>query len=263
MKTKITSLCLALSFYAALSPAKTQPKPADFSGKWALDTSQPKNLPQGLKAYSMVVSQDAKQLKIETSIQGDLRPAPRLDGPYPGGGPRGTNYPAGQGNGVPGRGGIGLGRMGRIGGMGMPGGGERPMGEGMPVGGMPADGVGGRSGGAGGDKSHATIAAFSSYPRRAVFELDGSKTSAQLGGPRHASATLKATWAKSKQVLKMSADANDNSGMGGDILLKDQWKLSKDGRSLIVDRAVHSKRGSGTVRLIFHKQPVGGTNNAT
>lgn len=262
MKIKTMPLCLALAFGAALVPAKAPPKPADFSGKWVLDTSQTKNLPQGLESYSMVVKQDAQQLTVKSSLKGDLKPMGDLNGPNPGG-QQGAGYPGGP---IHGSGGIGMGRMGRMGGMGMPGGGEAPMGEGMPGGGLPAGGVGGRGGNRGSrgqGKSHGTIAAFVSYPRRAAYKLDGSETSAQLGGPMHTSATLKANWAKNNQVLKMSVDANAYSGMGSDMLLKDQWKLSKDGESLMVDRSVRSRGGSGTLHLVFHKQTSAASGSAS
>ena len=46
----------------------------------------------------------------------------------------------------------------------------------------------------------------------------------------------------------------DSDRKGGEIQVKDQWKLAKDGQFLMVDRAVHSGHGSSTVHLAFRKQ---------
>ena len=144
--------------------------------------------------------------------------------------------------------------------MGMPGGGgggsRGPMGEGMPGGGMPGGGGGGgRSRGE--NRSQAEIAALKLYPPSAVYKLDGSESTAMLGGPDGSDATLKAEWAKSGQILKLSMAGSEESRQRAEqVQVKDQWKLSKDGQSLMVDRSVRSPEGSGTVHLVFRKQAV-------
>jgi hypothetical protein len=254
-------LGLTLAFCCSLLQAKSPPKPVNFSGKWILDTGRTKNLPQGLESYSMAVSQNEQQLKVQTILQGDLKPERSPNGPYPSG-PEGAGspggYPAGSPNGYPG--GVG-------GGMGMPGGRERPMGEGLPGAGMPGgqtpmgEGIpgtgmpgGGRRTGAE-RRSQGSVAAFTLYPHSAVYNLNGSQSTAQFGGPAHSEGTLKADWAKNGKVLKLALTGQGNSGMGGGgIEMKDQWKLSKDGQSLIIDRSVRSERGSKTVHLIFRRE---------
>lgn len=248
---KILLCCLTLAFCSTLMQAKTPPKPANFSGNWVLDTSQTKKLPSGLEGYSMVVSQDEQQLKVQTSLQGDLRPRDDSNGQYPDGG-QGT----GRSGGYPGRRGGGMGLPGRIG-VGWPGGGMGgPMGGGMPGGRMPGGG-GGRPRGQG--RSQTGAAAFMLYPRAAVYKLDGTASTAQLGGPSRADATLRADWAKGGKLLKLSLLGNGGSG---DVRVKDQWKFSKDGPYLMVDRNVHSSRGSGSVHLVFRRQAVDSTNAA-
>lgn len=37
-------------------------------------------------------------------------------------------------------------------------------------------------------------------------------------------------------------------------MITEQWRLSKDGKSLMVDRTVKSAEGSGTVHLVFLKR---------
>ena len=43
---------------------------------------------------------------------------------------------------------------------------------------------------------------------------------------------------------------------------KGQWKLSKDGQFLKVDRAVRSRDGTGTVHFVFRKNGANLTNTA-
>jgi hypothetical protein len=232
---------LALAFSSTIVHAKEPSKAANFSGQWVLNFSQTKNPPAGLQGYSMVVNQDERQLKVETSLQGDLQRTPnRLN---PGG------YPGRSSGGYPGRrGGMG-GGMGRIG-MGMPGGGR-----GMPGGG------GGTPRGEG--PSQGNIAAYKLYPQGLVYKLDGSESTAQLGDAGQTDATSKAEWAKNGEVLKLSLVGNGDSGQrAGKIRVKDQWRLSEGGKYLMVDRSVKSPEGSGTVHLVFFKKEVGSTSAA-
>jgi hypothetical protein len=134
--------------------------------------------------------------------------------------------------------------------MGMPG----RVGIGMPGGGMGMPG-GGRSGEDG--RSEGIVAAYKLYPQSAVYKLDGSESTAQLGDPEQTSVTSKAEWAKSGAVGNRSS-----AQKGGKTQLKDQWKLSEDGQSLTVDRAVHSPDGSVNARVVFHKQTVVPSNGA-
>jgi hypothetical protein len=249
---KLLAAFLALIFGSVILHAKTPPKPADFAGNWLLDTSQTKNVPQGLESYTMLVTQSPQQLKVQTTLKGDLRPAPNLNGPHSQGG-QGTGYPGR----YPGRMGGGMGRMG---GMGMPMGGVGgPMGEGMP------GGVGMPSGGGGrprmGRQSVRTATAFTYYPKSAVYKLDGSESTAELGGPMHSDATSKAAWVKGNKELKLALTGNSEDG--GGVNLKEQWKLSKDGEHLLIDRTLRSPNGSKTVHLIFDKQPAGSAQSAS
>ncbi|MGH9448197.1 MAG: hypothetical protein ACRD3O_21125, partial [Terriglobia bacterium] len=98
-------------------------------------------------------------------------------------------------------------------------------------------------------------AAFTVYPGSAIYELNGAQSTAELGGPEHEDATSKATWAKHGKLLKLSLESSGDSGMSGrSIHVQDDWKLSKDGQSLLVDRTVHLARGSATFHMVFHKQ---------
>ena len=246
---RILPLCLALVFCPMFVQAETRSKPADFSGSWVLDTSQTKNLPEGQESYGMVVNQEAQQIQVETTLKGDLRPTDRSSGQSPGG------YPGGSPGGYPGRRGGGIGMPGGIG-IGIPGGGVGgPMGGGVP---------GGGGGGPRGEgRSQRNVAAFLLYPRSAVYKLDGSESTAQLGGPMQTDATSKAEWVSGGEVLKLSlVETGDSDRRGGEIQVKDQWKLEKDGQFLKVDRAVHSGRGSSTMHLVFRKQDAATTGTS-
>jgi len=95
---------------------------ANFSGTWVLDKSKSEGLPpqwQNLESYTMVVSQDNKQLTVENKIVGAARPMGDQ-----GSSEQGTARGNGDGTGS-GRGNGGFGRQGRGGrgggfGMGMP-----------------------------------------------------------------------------------------------------------------------------------------------
>jgi hypothetical protein len=232
-KTLLEFVVLALC--STFVHAKEPSKPANFSGNWVLNFSQTKNPPPGLENYSMVVEQDQQQLKVETSLQGDLQPTQNR--PNSGGYPRGSS-----GGGYPGRrGGIGVG-MGRVG-IGMPGGGM-----GMP-GGRGSGGPRGES------RPEENVAAYELYPQSTVYKLDGSESTAQLGDPAQTNATAKAEWAKNGGVLKLSLEGNaDSSRRGGKIQIKDQWKLSEDGKFLRVDRSIKSPGESGTAHLVFFRK---------
>jgi hypothetical protein len=263
-KSILLSLVLASTVVAL--PAKTPAKAADFSGNWVLDTSRSKNLPQGLESYSMAVQQTQQQLNVKTTLKGDLRPV--IENPRA---PNSPNAGPGQGQGAPGQY-PGTQPGGYPGGMGMPGGVGigMPGGMGMPAGGMGppmGGGMGGPMGGIGipgipgigrhrkdGEKTQA-ITAFTLYPPKATYQFDGSATSAKLGGPSPSDATAHANWEKGGKVLRLSLLGSDDSDRrGGELQIKDNWKLSKDGRLLSVDRTVHTPDGSRTVHLVFRKE---------
>jgi hypothetical protein len=238
---KILLVLLTLAFCSTIVQAKQPSKPTNFSGNWVLSFGQTKNPPAGLQRYSMVVNQDEQQLKVDTSLQGDLQATPNTpnSGGYPGGSSGGSGRRGGMGGGM---GGIGIGIPGV--GMGMPrGGGGRPRTE--------------------GPSSQGSVAAYKLYPQSAVYKLDGSESTAQLGDPEQTNATSKAEREKSGEVLKLSLVGNGDSGQGGrKIQVKEQWKLSEDGKSLKVDRSIKSPEGSATVHLVFLKTEADSSSGA-
>jgi hypothetical protein len=232
---RILLALMTLAFCSTLVQAKQPSKPTDFSGDWTLNFAETKNPPAGMQAYSMVVNQDEQQLKVKTSLQGNVQATPTTPnaGGYPGGSAGG--YPGG----YPG---------GRRGGMGMPGGRM-----GMPRGGVPrAEGP-----------LQGNVAAYKLYPQSAVYKLDGSESTVQLGDAEQTNATSKAARERNGEVLKLSLVGHEDSGQGGGkIQLKEQWKLSDDGKFLKVDRSIKSPEGSGTVHLVFSKREADSTSGA-
>ena len=227
---KILLVFLAFAFCSTMVQAKKPSKVTNFSGNWILNLDQTKNPPAGLQGYSMVVSQDEQQLKVAAKLEGNLQATPNA--PNSGaGGSSGGGYP---------------GRRGGIGGIGM---GIPGVGMGMPRGG----GGGGRPRAQG--PSRGDVAAYKLYPPSAAYKLDGSESTAQLGDPEQTNATSKAEREKNGDVLKLSLVGNEDSGQGGGkIQIKEQWKLSEDGKTLKVDRTIKSPEGSGTVHLVFLKR---------
>jgi hypothetical protein len=258
MRKKLAALFVGCIFAAMILAAeavqaKSSVSDSDFSGTWVLETSQTRNVPDGLESYTMTVAQNGQQLKVATALLGDLRPAPRTQdaGGYPGGGnPNGGGYPGGgyPGGGYPGGGypgGVGMGRggMGGMGGMGRGGMGRGGMGRGGP-GGMPSQRV--------------EYMAYKYYPATVEYPLDGSQGSTQLGDPEQTPAASQAQWSGGGKELKLSLNAKDDTGdKANDITVKDQWKL--DGRYLKVARTVKTAHGSETVHLVFRKQIAGDT----
>ena len=240
----------ALVLGSTMLQAKEAPKAANFSGEWVLDFDQTKNPPAGLEAYSMVVDQDQQQLKVETTLKGDLKASQDASNSgYPGGS-QGGRRGGGMGGGM---GGIGMGVP--RGGMGMPGsGGGMPNDSGMPGG----SGGGGGRGGSGSPRvssSRGSVAAYKLYPSSAVYKLDGSESTTQLGDADQTAATAKTEWGKNGEELKLSLAGDENpEGKGGKVQIKEQWKLSADGQFLMLERSVKAPDGSGTVHLVFAKK---------
>ena len=139
------------------------------------------------------------------------------------------------------------------------------MGEDMPGAGYPSGGQGTGQGAPGSGRprserqGQARVAAFQLYPASAVYKLDGSESSAPLGSPAHGEANLKADLAKNGDTLKLAITGNDQDS--GQIQLKDQWKLSKDGQSLLIDRNVRSSAGSANVHLMFYQESTGSSGS--
>jgi hypothetical protein len=210
------------TFIFSCSAFPVEPTPSDFSGTWVLDKAKTRNLPPQISSYTMVVTQDEQQLKVETTLGGDFKPPER-----------------GSGEGVPGGGGP----PGGPGDEGFPGGPEGGPPPGGPEGGGPRGG--GPPGG---------FMAFGMVIPSATYSLDGKETTAELERPMPGTATLKASWAKDGKTLELSAARHvDFRGESVTFTTKERWKLSEGGQSLSLERTVDTPRGKETVKLTFNK----------
>ena len=241
----------------------------DFSGHWTLDRNKTHDLPGWLQSYKMQVTQTGRALTVNTKTEGDFRPAEAPEGGdsagenLPGTRRRGGGYPGG-GGGFPG-GGAGGGFPG--GGGGFPGGGGLPRGGGFPGaggrgGGYPGGGPEGRGGpggpGARGGQMRKSMA-FGMITPTATYYLDGTASTMKVDKPVPGTALLSAAWKKDGKQLNLS---KEESLRGGErtIKVQEQWKLSKDGKELEVERTVDTPRGSAKAKMIVAREEASAGN---
>ena len=242
LASSLFTVALTLGVYVHCA---AQSKTTDFSGAWALDKSKTPDLPPALESYTMNVTQDERQLTVETEVQGEIGRRDGTGSQGPGRGRRG-------GGGFPGggrSGGIGF-PGGRSGGIGYPGGG------GTGGGGYP--GGGGRGGGT--PKDGAMTMALRMAPPKATYALDGSETTIQMearedGGQPGGAIVAKANWKNGGKILELESTRQLKTyGEERTITSKDRWELSNEGKTLIIKRAIEMPRGTNEVKLVFIKQ---------
>ena len=101
--------------------------------------------------------------------------------------------------------------------------------------------------------------AFGMVMPTARYDLDGASTTMQVEKPIPGSETLKAEWKKGGQQLNLSRAENLRGGERS-VKVKEQWKLSKDGSTLELQRTVDTPRGSAKVKMIFVRDEASGAN---
>lgn len=101
--------------------------------------------------------------------------------------------------------------------------------------------------------------AFAMVIPTARYALDGSSTTVEVDKPIPGSETLKAVWKKGGRQLNLSRVENLR-GSESSMKVKEQWKLSKDGRTLELQRTVDTPRGSAKVKMIFVRDETAGGN---
>ena len=210
-------------------------------------------MPAGLEAYSMAVRQNAQQLKVGTALKGKLSPqTDRTRQPFP---PEqvqelpGGLLPNGDGQGNV------LGTLT----YGWPN-------ASLPgVSGFPGDGPPWKMAPPELEARHPctqqdrmTFAAFILYPPNAVYRLDRRKSHTEFGEPRHAPAMSEARWGKGGKILTLSLTGKDalsrTCGMWHWTLLRDRWRLSKNGQELMVERTVGTSVAARRVHLTLRRQ---------
>jgi hypothetical protein len=197
---------------------------ANFSGTWALDKSKSDGLPtqwQNIESYTMVVTQDDKQLTVENKIAGGIGRRGERNGS---GGQSGASGEGGQGAGQNGGQNSGMNGTRREGGFGGQGGGR-----------------GGRSGGMG--------------MGTATYKLDGTETKIESAGGRGGGAALKAQWKESGKVLELTNTRSFNlQGSEMTRTTRDRWELGDGGKTLKVKRTIDGPQGTQESTLVFNRQ---------
>jgi len=254
MSNKWLVSLVTVGLCASVASAQQPPARANFSGQWVLAAIEAKDMPAGLKAYSMAVSQNAQQLEVRAALKGKLSPETvRTSQPLPQ--ERAQKLP----------------------------GGLLPNGEGQSnvVGtltyGWPNASLQGVSGDTSEDgppwkmappelearhpctqQDRMTFAAFILYPPSAVYMLDRRKSRTEFGGPRHAPAISEARFGNGGKVLTLSLTGKDalsrTCGMWHWTLLRDRWRLSKNGQELMVERTVGTSVAARRVHLTLRRQ---------
>ena len=86
-----------------------------------------------------------------------------------------------------------------------------------------------------------------------AYNLDGTESTAELGGRMPGKATLKAKWMgeilELKSVRKVSVQGNEVT-----FTITEHWELADGGKSLKVHRTTESPRGSQEAKLTFAKK---------
>ena len=212
------TLVLVVGVFAASST------PANFSGTWVLDKNKSDGLPrqlQSVESYTMVVTQDDRQLTVENKIAGGAR------GGDQNGASGETNAPRERG--VQDSGGQ----------------------DGSTTGGRRRGGFGGQGGGQGGGRGGRGGMGMGT----ATYKLDGTESKVESAGGRGGAATLKAQWKDGGKVLELTNSRSFNA-QGNDMTrtVKDRWELADGGKTLKVKRSVDGMQGSQESTLVFSKQ---------
>ena len=101
--------------------------------------------------------------------------------------------------------------------------------------------------------------AFAMISPTATYYLDGTASTMKVDKPIPGTAMLTAAWKKGGKQLDL---LKEESLRGGErtIKVQEQWKLSKDGKVLEVERTVSTPRGSAKAKMIFAREdsPGGG-----
>lgn len=114
-----------------------------------------------------------------------------------------------------------------------------------PGGGGGGQGGGGRGMGRGG-----------MMPMSLTYRLDGKETTSESSGDRPFLSTFKAEWKDDGKALELTNTRKFTTPDGDQrtATTKERWELSADGKTLTVNRASESPRGTMKSTLVFNKQ---------
>jgi hypothetical protein len=99
------------------------------------------------------------------------------------------------------------------------------------------------------------MAGGSENAQKYAYNLDGSETTADVGGRMPGKATLKAKWMGDGKILELSSVRNLNI-QGNDVTITttEHWELADGGNTLKVHRTMETPRGTQESKLVFTKK---------
>jgi hypothetical protein len=88
-----------------------------------------------------------------------------------------------------------------------------------------------------------------------TYNLDGSETTAEVGGRMPGKATLKAKWMGDGKILEINSVRNINV-QGNDVTITttEHWELADGGKTLMVHRKSETPRGTQESKLTLVKK---------
>ena len=88
-----------------------------------------------------------------------------------------------------------------------------------------------------------------------AYNLDGSETTAEMGGNMPGKVTLKAKWMGDGKILELNSVRNVTiQDTPATITQKEHWELAEGGKVLKVHRTTESPRGTQESKLTFNKK---------
>ena len=91
--------------------------------------------------------------------------------------------------------------------------------------------------------------------QKMAYNLDGSESTAEMGGRMPGKATLKAKWMGDGKILELNSVRNVNI-QGNDVTItsKEHWELAEGGKVLKIHRTTETPRGTQEVKLSLNKK---------
>jgi hypothetical protein len=187
----------------------------NYSGTWALNLKKSGEVPAPLKSYTLTVKQDEQQITLDAKVEGDINPN-------------------------------------------APDQGTTPV-QAIPLATTTANLNSGNTDEGGAAVSHKIVVAISRalalVIRHLNCTLDGKETSREIGGMTPGMIKSKAHWMKGNKGLEINlAREIDVQGSKFTSMVREQWQISEDGKTLKIKRTVNLMAGYDETMLTFVRQ---------